>query len=69
MQLYLMLKIFVSDARLAPWIFFENFCSELFGTTLQDKHVLLSHSTVEKEFFIHVIDICCKQGMLIKIGY
>ena len=36
MQLYLMLKIYESDAWLAPWIFFENFCSELFGTTLQD---------------------------------
>ena len=36
MQLHLMLKIFVSDAWLAPWIFFENFCSELFETTLQD---------------------------------
>ena len=36
MQLYLMLKIFVSDAWLAPWIIFENFCYEVFGTTLQD---------------------------------
>ena len=30
------------------------------------KHVLFSHSTVKKDFFIHVIEICCKQGMLIK---
>ena len=30
------------------------------------KHVLFSHSTVQKEFFIHVIEICCKQLMLIK---
>ena len=30
-------------------------------------HVLLSHSTVEEEeFVIHVIEICCKSGMLIK---
>ena len=36
MPLHLMLKIFVSDAWLAPWIFFENFCSEFFETTLQD---------------------------------
>ena len=36
MQLHLMLKIFVGDAWLASWIFFENFCSEFFKTTLQD---------------------------------
>ena len=30
MQLHLMLKIFVGDAWLAPWIFFENFCSKFF---------------------------------------
>ena len=36
MQLHLMLKIFVGDAWLAPWIFFENFYSEFFKTTLQD---------------------------------
>ena len=36
MQLYLMLNIFVSDAWLAPLIFFENVCSEFCGTTLQD---------------------------------
>ena len=29
-------------------------------------HVLLSHSTVEKEFLIHVSEICYKSGMLIK---
>ena len=51
MQLHLMLKIFVSDAWLAPWIVFENFCSEFFGRRIQyAKHVLFSHSTVEKEF-------------------
>ena len=71
MQLHLMLKIFGSDAWPAPWIFFKNFCSELFGTTLQDVYnmpntFLLSHSTVEKDFFINVVEICCKQGMLIK---
>ena len=36
MQLHLMLKIFVDDAWLAPWIFSENFHSEFFKTTLQD---------------------------------
>ena len=36
MQQHLMLKIFLSDAWLAPWIFFDNFCSEFFGTILQD---------------------------------
>ena len=36
MQLHLMLKIFVSDAWLASWILFENFCSKMFSTTLQD---------------------------------
>ena len=35
MQLYLMLKIVVGDALLAPWIFFENVRSEFFKTTLQ----------------------------------
>ena len=36
MQLHLMLKIFVSDAWLAPWIMFENICFEFFGMTVQD---------------------------------
>ena len=36
MQLHLMLKIFVNDAWLAPWIFFENIYSEFFGMTLKD---------------------------------
>ena len=36
MQLHLMLKIFVGDAWLAPWIFFEGFCLEFFKMTLQD---------------------------------
>ena len=36
MQQHLMLKIFVCDASLALWIFFEQFCSKIFGTTLQD---------------------------------
>ena len=40
MQLHLMLKIFVSDAWLAPWIVFEKFCSEFFGTTLQDVYTM-----------------------------
>ena len=31
-----MLKIFVSDAWLAPWIFLENFCSEFFEMILED---------------------------------
>ena len=29
-------------------------------------HVWFSHSTVEKEFLIHVIEICFKSGILIK---
>ena len=37
MQLHLMLKIFVGDAKLAPWIFFFKFRSEFFKTTLQDE--------------------------------
>ena len=36
MQLHLIQKIFVGDAWLAPWIFFENFCSESLKTTLRD---------------------------------
>ena len=36
MQLHLMLRIFVGDAWLAPWIFFEIVCSEFFKTSLQD---------------------------------
>ena len=32
MRLHLMLKIFVCDAWLAVWIFFEKFCSKIFGT-------------------------------------
>ena len=36
MQLHQLLKIFVGDAWLAPWILFENFYSEFFKTTLQD---------------------------------
>ena len=35
MQLHLMLKIFVCDAWLALWIFFEKFCSNIYETTLQ----------------------------------
>ena len=48
----------------ASWLLFENFCSKIFFTTLQyATHVLSSQSTVEKEFFIRVIEICCKSGM------
>ena len=63
-----MLKIFISDARLASWILFENF---LFQNILNESarrlqyvtHVLFSQLTVEKEFFIPVIEICSKSGM------
>ena len=40
MQLRLMLEIFVGDAWLAPWIFYENFSSECFETTLQDVYYM-----------------------------
>ena len=67
MQLHVMLKIFVSDAWLALWIFFENFCSKIFGTTLQEVYnTFFSHSTAETEFCIHVVEICCKSEMFIK---
>ena len=41
MQLHLMLKIFVSDAWLASWILFENFCSKIFWMTLQNVYNML----------------------------
>ena len=71
MQLHLMLNIFVSDASLSLWIFFENFCLKIFGTTLQElkqftKQGFNNKQTIEKEIFIHIIEICCYSGMLVK---
>ena len=46
MQLHLMLKIFVRDALLALWIFFEQFCSKIFWNTLQDYKSLLNNVSI-----------------------
>ena len=48
MQLHLMLEIFVSDGWLATWIFFDNFCFEVFGTTLQDVY------NVQNTFYLFI---------------
>ena len=66
-----MLKIFVRDAWITPWIFFEDFCSEFFETTLQDvynmpKMFYLVIQLKKKIFFIRAIEICKKQEILIK---
>ena len=71
MQLHLMLKIFVSDAWLAPWIFFLEFLFQILWNDSARRvqyatHVLFSRSTLEKEFFIRVIEIRCKWEILIK---
>ena len=71
MQLHLMLKIFVCGAWLALWIFFENFVSQksleqLCKTTQFTKQRLNNEQIVEKEFFIHIIEICCNSRMLVK---
>ena len=71
MQLHLMLKIFISDAWLALWIF----CGEILFQNLWNNSARLKQFTkqrfnnkqpVEQEFFIHVIEICCNSGMLVK---
>ena len=71
MQLHLMLKIFVCGASLALWIFFEQFCSKIFGKNSArlkkfTKQRFNNKDAVEKDFFIHIIEICCNSGMLVK---
>ena len=64
MQLHLMLKIFVCDASLALWIFFEQFNSARLKKFTKQR--FNNKQTVEKDFFIHIIEICCNSGMLVK---
>ena len=45
---------------------FQNILNDSARCLQYATHVLFSQSTVEKEFFIYVIEICCKSGMLIK---
>ena len=73
MQLHLMLKIFVCDAWLALWIFFEKFCSKIFGTTNNSARLkqfteqgFINQCNVGNKFFIQVVEICCKSEMLVK---
>ena len=70
MQQHLMLQIFVSDAWLALWIFLDFLPKSLWNDSARREqyatHVLFSHSTEEKEFFIHVVEICCQSGIFIK---
>ena len=71
MQLHLMLKIFVCDASLALWIFFlailfQNFRNNSARLKEFTKQRFNNTQTVEKDFFIHIIEICCNSGMLVK---
>ena len=67
MQLHLMLKIFVGDAGLALWIFFVPKSLEQLCKTKQfTKQLFNNKQSVKKEFFIHIIEICCNLGMLVK---
>ena len=67
MQLQLMLNIFACDAWLALLIFFEKFCSKILPRLKQfSKQRFINKQNVEKEFFIHIIEICCNSGMLVK---
>ena len=70
MQLHLMLKLFASDAWLALWIFLSNFVpkslEQLCNTKQFTKQRFNNKQTTEKEFFIHIIEICCNSGMLVK---
>ena len=60
-----------------PCGYFWDFFPKIFGTALQDSNSLPNNvsiikHTVGKEFFIHIIEICCKWGMwsrVIVIGY
>ena len=47
-------------------VLFQNLFNDSARRIQYATHVLFCQSTVEKEFFIHVIKICCKSGMLIK---
>ena len=77
MQLHLMLKIFVCDAWLALWnffleILFQNLRNNFARLKMFTKQRFINKQTVEKEICIHIIDICCNSGMLVKsivIGY
>ena len=58
MQLHLMLKIFVGDAWLAPWIFFENFYSEfLLCKTCTICHTRFIYSFNRRKVRWHIQDI------------
>ena len=49
------------------WKFlFQNILNDSARSLKYATHVLFSQSTVEKELFIRVIEICCRSGMLIK---
>ena len=71
MHLHLMLKLFVCDAWLAMWILFEkilyqNLRINPIRLKRFTKQRFNNKQTVEKEFFIHIIEICCNSGMLVK---
>ena len=70
-QLHLMVKIYVCDAWLAVWIFFwEILFQNLWNISARlkqfTKQRFNNQQTVENEFFIHIIEICCNSGMLVK---
>ena len=71
MKLHPMLKISACDAWLAFFgIFGESFVSKsldkLCKTNTSTEQRVVNKDTVEKEFFIHIIEICCNSGMLVK---
>ena len=76
-QLHLILKIFVCDAWLALWIFFVNFCSTIFGTTLQDWNSLLNNLSLmnrlykKNSLFISSTSVAIREcwSRVIVIGY
>ena len=66
-----MLKIFVCDAWLALWIslgdiLFQNRWNNSASLKRLTKQRFNNKQTVEKEFFIHIIEICCNSAMLVK---
>ena len=72
MQLHLMLEIFEYDAWLVLRILF---CEILFQNLLNNserlkqftKQPFINKQSVEKEFFIYIIEIRCNSGMVVKI--
>ena len=61
---------FVCDAWLASRIFFENICTNVFGTTQQDvcnlqNDASCGQSNIEEDFLKHVIKICFNSGILV----